>query len=395
MQSTKSITFAVSDVSPITEMRLEDIDYKRAIEQLLDGGDGWGFGGQPPQRPSQRPIEACSRYHGKLVAGCSCHPVIGGLSYAFSSHRPVTFSPDMIWLMVAQGFANYVNDNSEQLRKQFVSHDGTVEILVVNDFVKGSPENPWADALYLFSAAIRQHIGETAHDLLVPQFSTTGVHETAALEIVLMDAMQSYFTYVNGYSCGIPEITLEGETEDWEKLSDSVQSLVSYRTSSDSIEDWVGLLDPICRQFIAASKGDVDQDFWQSICRYQSWSGGEGVSGWINAFFPYVRDKKNGGTRENPWLAFHDHSLHQFLYPPMPVDRFDVEYDQYAPCKDDFPLGLACAPFRWEIRDREFPMEFLGGFVGVAQDLVSYGLRPEIGWAVRDAIVSESSSGVL
>jgi len=30
-------------------------------------------------------------------------------------------------------------------------------------------------------------------------------------------------------------------------------------------------------------------------------------------------------------------------------------------------------------------MEFLGGFVGVSQDEASLALRPEIGWAVREA----------
>jgi hypothetical protein len=29
-------------------------------------------------------------------------------------------------------------------------------------------------------------------------------------------------------------------------------------------------------------------------------------------------------------------------------------------------------------------MEFLGGFVGVAQDPATLALRPEIGWAVRE-----------
>ena len=32
-----------------------------------------------------------------------------------------------------------------------------------------------------------------------------------------------------------------------------------------------------------------------------------------------------------------------------------------------------------------FDMEFLGGFVGVAQDQETLTLRPEIGWAVREA----------
>ena len=50
----------------------------------------------------------------------------------------------------------------------------------------------------------------------------------------------------------------------------------------------------------------------------------------------------------------------------------------------DFPSGLARAPFAWNYLRREYPMEFLGGFVGVRQDPETLRLRPEIGWAVRD-----------
>ena len=52
---------------------------------------------------------------------------------------------------------------------------------------------------------------------------------------------------------------------------------------------------------------------------------------------------------------------------------------------DSFPGGLSKAPFRWDYLDRSFDMEFLGGFVGVAQDQETLTLRPEIGWAVREA----------
>jgi hypothetical protein len=49
------------------------------------------------------------------------------------------------------------------------------------------------------------------------------------------------------------------------------------------------------------------------------------------------------------------------------------------------PGGLSKAPFRWELPGRDVEMEFLGGFTGVAQDYETLALRPEIGWAVREA----------
>jgi len=51
---------------------------------------------------------------------------------------------------------------------------------------------------------------------------------------------------------------------------------------------------------------------------------------------------------------------------------------------------LARAPFTWKYLDTEFAMEFLGGFVGVAQNASNLELRPEIGWAVCQLAGSES-----
>ena len=43
---------------------------------------------------------------------------------AYAEHRPLVLSPDMIWVLISQGFARYVNAHSEQLRDQIVSHTG-------------------------------------------------------------------------------------------------------------------------------------------------------------------------------------------------------------------------------------------------------------------------------
>ena len=66
-------------------------------------------------------------------------------------------------------------------------------------------------------------------------------------------------------------------------------------------------------------------------------------------------------------------------------DREDPELYVTGPRLANLPSGLSKAPFRWNYLDRSFDMEFLGGFVGIAQDQETLALRPEIGWAVREA----------
>ena len=51
---------------------------------------------------------------------------------------------------------------------------------------------------------------------------------------------------------------------------------------------------------------------------------------------------------------------------------------------DSFPLGLSKVPFKWKYYFLTFDMEFLGCFVGVAQEQETLAVRPEIGWAVLE-----------
>jgi hypothetical protein len=48
------------------------------------------------------------------------HSFFYGMYYAYADHHPFVLSPDMIWLIISQGFARHVNNNPEQLRKHFV-----------------------------------------------------------------------------------------------------------------------------------------------------------------------------------------------------------------------------------------------------------------------------------
>jgi hypothetical protein len=329
-------------------------------------------------------IEACSRYHGRLVANVLAHPVISTLHRAFMEHRPVCLSPDMIWLLICQGVAHHVNVHAENLRSRFVRHQGKVQIGVRrDDFIKESPENPWGEVIDALSLGVRDHIGP-AHELFEPRFSTTGPTERIAAAIVLLDAMQSYFEYEVNTMCGIPAVTLEGTVEDWQTLADRAQSFTEF-----DLEWWLSPLQPILREFVSAARGEVRRAFWQSIYKYGSFSGGHAVTGWIAAFFPYFGDGLGNPTAQNSWLAEGGARLKRLLAAKWDQERFDLD----GPSLGDFPSGLARAPFVWNYLALKFDMEFLGGFVGVMQDSASLALRPEIGWAIREARRGNVESG--
>jgi hypothetical protein len=136
---------------------------------------------------------------------------------------------------------------------------------------------------------------------------------------------------------------------------------------------WVEPLQPVLEQFVAAASGVVDADFWRSFVKWKSASGSSPVSGWVLKLFPYLRhpeaNRPRTGTapllRRNPWLAG----------PLTPA----------GPEGDEFPSVPAKAPFTWHHLGRAYPMEFVGGLIGVAQHPVTLCLRPEIGWIVAAA----------
>jgi len=288
----------------------------------------------------------------------SINPFISAVHIAFDHHYPFALSPDDFWLCIAQGFAAHVNENAEKLRSRFVKHEGKEHIEVVRDFfVKGSADNDWPGAFGEFSDQLAQHIGKT-RDLIVADFSTTGLIEKAASEIVLMDAMSAYFTYGMRTACGIPEITLLGTVEDWRRVKARAAVLAEY-----DLGWWIDALLPVLDKVIESAEGKADPKFWESFYHEGGGSGGPYVTGWINVLFPYLTRGKNRAL--DKWSR----GIGDMCGGPNP---------------SDFSLGLSKVPFTWLYYDAKFEMEFLGGFVGVSQNEESLIVRPAIGWAVRD-----------
>ena len=59
---------------------------------------------------------------------------------------------------------------------------------------------------------------------------------------------------------GIPQITIEGTVDDWKKLRDRALGLAQY-----DLVWWVEALEPVLDQFVAASSGSVDEQFWSTM----------------------------------------------------------------------------------------------------------------------------------
>ena len=301
-------------------------------------------------------LEASYRPTRRLVRGLGAHGLLATVQECFAAHRPLILAPDHVWLCVAQAVGQHVLENAEQLRDRFVKHEGQRHLDVRrDDFVEGG-DNDWPAALGTFSAALREILGDD-HATFVHECSTTTIVERTASQIVMMGALQRYFTYSVTSLCGIPSITLEGTADDWAALPAKVDRLEGL-----GLEWWLPTLRDALGHFARAAAGDAPEKVWRQLYKQEDASGGTYTSGWINALFPLLGDP--GESERNP-LALEPHPAHA------------LEGNRLR----EYPNGLTHAPFTWRFIDRERPMSFVAGFVGTTQDARG-ALRPEIGWAI-------------
>lgn len=328
---------------------LSEVSYVRALEKRIDGQ-----------------FEACEfKLRDEMFVETEIHPFVSTLYIAYSDHRPISISPDMIWLLICQGFSTHVNLNIEALRNKFVSFNDKKKLVVNTEFIsdkfkKGSINSPWELAFPIMADSISKYVKKDIHNLYVQSFSTTTPTEKAAYEIALLDVMSGYFEYEYATACGIPEINIEGTNQDWIKIKNNLNSLKGY-----GIDHWIISLEPIIQQFIRASENKIDKTFWENIFKRKDESGGPYITGWIINFFPYV---SNGSQKMilNPYINKEPKEFMEGL-----------ETNQ-------FNNGLSKASYIWNYFGKKYEMEFLAGFVGIKQDKKSLTLRPEIGWLVKD-----------
>lgn len=347
-----STTFAVSDVE-VARDRKPVLDRDATLRKLL-----------------HQPVEALSEPKGRLVLCSDANALVEAVQLAFIEHRPLTLSPDAVWLCLARGFAEHVNQNHEALRQRFVRHEGQLTLIVERgDFVLGRP-NPWPEAFAAFSDKIAEHVGKL-RDLVVADFSTTGPTERAASEVILMDGFQAYFEYVMMIGCGIPSITLLGTPADWRSIRTRAAHFAEY-----GLEWWTKALLPVLDQFVRASEGKADPSFWRSLFRYQSGSGRADLTGWIHVLFPYIEGFR--GTRvPNEHIATWAEDWDSF-------EARLAKYDLRGPALSQLLPVVSSAPVKVtdQSTGKTHDLRFVAGMFGVIEDEVTGAISTEIGWAV-------------
>ncbi len=282
------------------------------------------------------------------------HSFISGMREAYWHHRPVTLSPDMIWVLIAQGFSHHVNANAEALRDRIVDFKGKKELVCEFD-VASIEQIDWEKAVDSFSVKIAENTKGDIAEIIKADFSTTTQVERIASEITLMSAVKDYFVFtVSMLGCGIPYVVLEGTPEDWQRVYDKAMQLRDY-----DLGWWIDELEPVLRQIVASSKGEIDNSFWMNMFRIHTkevYGSPECLNGWMAKFYPYNRYEER-----------------------LPMDTLYLDDIDRLP---DEMVKVDVRVFN-EMTGKETFVELWAGFVGLAQNNENYMLTPKMGWMVR------------
>ena len=275
---------------------------------------------------------------------------------AFKKHYPITLSPDIIWLLILQGFSRFVYYNSEQLREYFVNFEGKKEIQVLGQSL--SPETAtkeqWEKIFSSFSEEVAKNVGKDFINEITPNFTTTTSTSTTACQLTMMASFERYFFYrFSVCRCGIPYVNLEGTVEDWYKIKEKIQTLAKYKLP------WAEELDEIITEFINSKEGKINKSFWRSMVRFRDVNNHYDPSrytGWFIHLFPY----DNGGNLFEDKIHVDHRTANELLGCPLAID--------------DISSGSSIERYKLNI---------LSGFVGAKQDPTTLSIKPEIGWIVE------------
>ncbi len=353
----QSFTFDVEKLQP-PEKNLPAESKETVLKKLLLKDAGINAGNSSSASITVDSVIVASYKASGSLVNYGYHSFFDGMYKAYAEHRPFILSPDIIWLLISQGFAQHVNSNAEALRSHFVKHDGKITLIVQNDKILLDDANsPWEEVFPEFTKKIAEYTGEELINTLTSNFSTTTPVSQIASQITIMDAMKQYFEYVVlVVGCGIPQITIEGTPADWKKLYQKTEALEKY-----DLGWWTKEIKPLLQEFINASEKKVNAAFWRNMFKYHE-NGlpykSKSIDGWVIKFFPYGKN----GKRNNLDSLFGSSNL------PDEICKVDLLHVYINP-----KTGATI----------QTPLELCAGFMGLKQDDRNFTLKPEIGWYVK------------
>jgi hypothetical protein len=343
------------------------------IKPAAHGSRKWNAAGSAASSSKQLLRDACPAEHQRckeifqssfdeFSTESSVYPSTNGFVHAaikaYSFHHHLTIRPEDVWFAILTQVGFFINSHAEEVRDFFVSHQGQKELEVI-EFGTIRTVDFGALALRMTGMIAKNVIDPELRTWVMPAFSTTTNSDKVVAAILLMGAMQQYFSYKFSLLCGIPSVTLLGVRADWEEMLKRLEMLP--RLGPEPAQ-FYALLKPVLRHFVMSFDSPTDPavlEFWSNIAHQSGGSGPHYLSGWITAFCFWKPDGKS-------------------LYsPPEGEIQLKGTDRRYPGCNldgtlyhkvdtDDIPDGHAAVPVTVDDNGRIYDTRMVAGSVGIS-----------------------------
>ena len=295
--------------------------------------------------------------------------ILQGFYSAYENHLPIRLTPDIIWLLIVQGFSHHVNYNAKNLREKFVNFEGKkkLEIIIPKyHSYKQMKSEDYAELLENLTEKIKENVGVELINTIDFNFSTSNKITKVVGYASIMSSLKKFFEFRGDcHMCNYPYIILEGKLEDWENILKKTKDLSKY-----DLEKWVSMLELPLKEIIETKKGKINKQFWKNILypdkideiieigtyKYKTIQV-DGINGWLCTFFPYYTD-----------------GYFRYSSPIKTKDLWKI------------PEKILKTPLLMKSDDEgETPMIIYSGFLGMKVDKEKDNLvTAEIGWYVKE-----------
>ena len=170
----------------------------------------------------------------------SSNGFVHGAIEAYNQHHHLVIRPEDVWFAIMTQFGYYVNTHAEDLRGQFVAHQGKKELKITMVGTRYTVDFGWF-AEEMGRLLEKNVVDAELRDWILPSFSTTTRDDGVVASILMMGTLQKYFEYYCGLVCGLPSVTLLGTKEDWENILLRLEKLKQY---GEGTTIWYHLLKP-------------------------------------------------------------------------------------------------------------------------------------------------------
>ena len=155
------------------------------------------------------------------------HPVLTSYYLAFLDHYPIVLSPDILWMLILEGFSYHVRLNHKRLREKFVKNNQNKNKIIVTQEANGDSHindvtsQRWGDIFKGFIEQSKEKIDGTVLHLFTPYFSTTTDDIEYSSQIAIISIVSPFVKFIKSFrpkpacgGCGFPYINLQGTLQD-------------------------------------------------------------------------------------------------------------------------------------------------------------------------------------